>query len=168
MPMPHLINMPTAQSVTDDISSDRDSLLEALLFLTKDAVLKSRNEELSQNDISSEQGAVLSVIQSMGDKATPAEISRWLFQRPHLTARLLIRMEKKGLVKMNKDPERKNMIRVALTEKGEHAYHQMLKLRSIHRIMSSLTEEQFQQLRSGLETLKFKYEILELVNSILS
>jgi DNA-binding MarR family transcriptional regulator len=160
--------MPIPQSVTDDISSDRDNLLWSLLFLTKDVGLKARDEELSPSDISSEQGAVLSIIQSMGDKATPAEISRWLFQRRHSIARLLRRMEKKGLVRMTKDLDRKDMIRVTLTEKGKHAYHQIIKLRSIHRIMSSLTEEQEQQLRSGLETLKFKYEIQELVNTILS
>jgi DNA-binding MarR family transcriptional regulator len=166
--MPHLKNMPIAQSVTDDISSDRDNLLWSLLFLTKDIGPKAKNKELRQSDISSEQGAVLFIIQSMGDRATPAEISRWLLQRRHSIAGLLRRMEKDGLVRMTKDLDGKDMIRVTLTEKGKRIYHQIIKLRSIHQIMSSLTKEQEQQLRSGLETLKFKYEIQELVNTILS
>ncbi len=162
------INMPITQSVTDDVSSDRDYLLWTLLFLTKDVVLRARNNDLSQSNISSEQGAVLFIIQSIGDNATPAKISRLLFRHRHSIAGLLRIMEKKGLVRLTKDLDRKNMIRVTLTEKGKHAYYQIIKLGSIHRIMSSLTEEQYQQLRSGLETIKFKYEILELVNNILS
>ena len=160
--------MSIPQSVRDDVSLDRDYLLWTLLFLTKDVVLRARNKELSQCDISSEQGAVLFIIQSLGDKTTLAEISRWLSRQRHSIAGLLRRMEKKGLVRMTKDLDRKNMIRVTLTEKGKHIYYQIIKLGSIHRIMSSLTEEQYQQLRSGLETIKFKYEILELVNVILS
>jgi DNA-binding MarR family transcriptional regulator len=63
-------------------------------------------------------------------------------------------MEKEGLVRKTKDLERKNLIRVSLTEKGQQAYYQSSRLESVHRIMSSLSEEERQQLSSCLETLR--------------
>jgi len=47
-------------------------------------------------------------------------------------------------VKIVKDLDRKNMIRVALTEKGREAIHNARKMESIHKIMSSLTKEEHQ------------------------
>ena len=55
-----------------------------------------------------------------------------------------------------KDSDRKNLVRIAMTEKGQKAYYQATKRGLIHKIMSSLSEEQHHQLRSGLETLRDK------------
>ena len=45
-----------------------------------------------------------------------------------------------------KDLERKNMVRVATTKKGQELYKQSNKRESIHRIMAALSEEECQQL----------------------
>lgn len=134
---------------------DEGFVLWVLLRQTRDGVLKLRERELNQYSITPEQSAVLTRVKAMGRRATPAEISRWLLREPHTISGLLSRMEKKGLVRKVKDLDRKNLIRVALTEKGQRAYHNATNNReSIHRIMSCLSEEDQKQLRSYLEKLR--------------
>jgi len=65
-------------------------------------------------------------------------------------------MEKEGLIRKVKDLDRKNLIRVVVTEKGQRAYEQSTKREVIHRIMSSLSEEERQQLSSCLQKLRSK------------
>ncbi len=135
-------------------NADQDYNLWMLLNQAGDAVLKARRKELYQYNIPTSQAATLLVIEAIGDKATPGEIARWLFREPHTVFGLLSRMEKKGLVRTSKDLDRKNMVRVTLTDKGKQAYHQSTKRESIRRIMSSLSEEQRQQLASSLQALR--------------
>jgi len=139
------------KSYTD---SDEDYTLWVLLRQACDASLRARDKELSQYDISVEEAAVLFVVQANGERATPSEISRWLFREPHSTSGLIIRMEKDGLVRKLHDLERKNMLRVVMTEKGREAYEKSTARESIHRIMSSLSQDERQQLRSCLEGLR--------------
>ncbi len=118
--------------------------------------MKARWEELAQYNVPPVQAAVLFIIQAIGYRATPAEISRWFFRQSHSVSELLSRMEKGGLVRKVKDLDRKNLVRVELTEKGRETYHQSMKRVSIHNIMSSLSEEEHQQLRSCLQKLRDK------------
>ena len=129
--------------------------LWALLAQTTDLIRTIRQKELDQYDISPMHIAVLFVIQAIGSKATPSEIAQWIFRQPHSVSELISRMEERGLVKKVKDLKRKNQVRVTITEKGREAY-QLAKRKSIQRIMSSLSEEQLQQLRSSLEILRAK------------
>jgi len=73
----------------------------------------------------------LFVVQSTRERATPSEISRWLLREPHSTSGLITRMEKDGLVTKVDDLERKNMLRVAMTEKGREAYEKSTDRESI-------------------------------------
>lgn len=139
--------------------NDQDYSLWVLLNQVRDVVLKARQKELDQYNISATQAATLLVIEAIGPKATATEISRRLFRKPHSIAGAdgtLSRMEKKGLVMRLKDLDRKNLVRVVLTEKGRQAYYQSTKQESIRQIMSSLSEEQRQRLTSCLETLRDK------------
>jgi MarR family multiple antibiotic resistance transcriptional regulator len=129
---------------------DQDYELWVLLQQARDAVFRAREKELRKCGISTVQSAVLFIIQAIGHGATPAEISRWMFRRPHGVSALLDRMEKEGLVKKVKDLDRKNMVRVEITEKGYQAYDDSTRRESVHRIMSSLSEEQRRQLKSWL------------------
>ena len=137
-------------------SNDQDYRLWVLLNQVRDAVLKARQKELNQYNISASQAAVLLVIEAIGPKATPAEISRRVFRKPHSVSGILSRMEKKGLVRRLKDLDRKNLTRVVFTEKGREAYYQSTKRESIRQIMSSLPEEERKQLTSSLQTLRDK------------
>ena len=133
---------------------DQDYELWVLLHQPRDAVFKAREKELSPYGISTMQAAVLFIILAIGNEATPTEISRWLFREPHSVSNRLSRMEKEGLVTKVKDLHRKSLVRVALTEKGRQAYYQSAKRESIHQTMSSLSEEERQQLRSYLVKLR--------------
>jgi rRNA processing protein Gar1 len=64
------------------------------LSRTRDAVFAARRKELHRYDISARQASVMFVIQALGDKATPSEISRWLLREPHSVSEFLQRMEK--------------------------------------------------------------------------
>jgi len=65
-------------------------------------------------------------------------------------------MEREGLVRKVKDLDRKNLVRVAITEKGHQVYRQSTKIESIRKVLSSLSKEEQQQLMSYLETLRDK------------
>lgn len=136
--------------------TDQDFNLWRLLVETRDVILKVRAKELRQYNISTGESAALFIIQAIGDKATPAEISRWLVRERHSVSELVSRMEKEGLVRKEKDLDRRNLVRVVLTEKGYEAYRQTTKRKSIHKMMSSLSEEERQQLRSCLQKLRNK------------
>jgi len=109
-----------------------------------------------QYGITPEEAGVLFVIQAIGWRATPAEISRRLMREPHSISGLLRRMEGKGLVKRVKDLDRRNLIRVTITEKGLEAYNQSTKRGSIHRIVSAISKEDCQKMKVCLEKLWVK------------
>ena len=134
--------------------TDEDYHLWLLLAQARDAILNARRKELRQYNISASQGAVLFAIQSIGDEATPAEISRWVFREPHSISELLSRMERKGLVRKVKDLGRKNLVRIVLTDKGREVYHKSTKRELVCKIISCLPEKERQQLRSYLKTLR--------------
>jgi DNA-binding MarR family transcriptional regulator len=135
---------------------DEDYNLWVLLHQTTDAALRARQKELDQFGVSVIEVGVLVAIQAIGKEATPSEISRRIFREPHTVSALLNRMEKKGLVRKTQDLDRKNMVRVSITEKGRQAYDKSTGRKSIYKIISSLSEEERQQLRSCLEKLRNK------------
>jgi DNA-binding MarR family transcriptional regulator len=130
--------------------------LWALLHQVSDIIFSARETELLQHGIPGMQAEVLFVIKAIGTDVTPAQISRLIFRRPHSVSGILNRMEKAGLVKKTKDLHRKNLVRVTITAKGEQAYKQALKRKSVQRIMSALSEGEQQKLKSLLETLRSK------------
>jgi len=139
-----------------NVASDRDFKLWVLLRQTYHAIVTASENELRQIGISSTQAAVLSIVKAVTVPATPAEISRWLFRQPHTVSGLLHRMEKQGLVRKVKDLERKNMIRIVLTEKGEQAYQWSRGVKVIGKILSCLSPEERDNLGTYLETLRNK------------
>jgi DNA-binding MarR family transcriptional regulator len=125
--------------------------IRVLLLEAESMMYRARSKELRKFDLTSEQAGALFVIQAIGDKATPAEISRWLLRRPHTISSLLNRMKKKGLINMVHDSHRKNIQRITLTAKGKQSYYHSIRSGSIQKILSFLSEEQYQQLRSLLK-----------------
>ena len=134
-------------------STDQDYALWLLLLKVRRGISKARGKELSPYDITPEQAEVLFIVQALNNKTTPAEISRLTFREPQTVSVLISRMEKKGLVKKVRDMDRKNMIRIAITEKGQQAYNQSSQRATIHNIMSALSEAEHQQLMSLLQRL---------------
>ena len=133
---------------------DNDLLLWVLIQHTETLMLKARRKELAQIGISPSQVGVLTVAQLLGEKATPAELSRWLLREAQSISEILAKMEKDNLLKRVKNLKRKNMIRVVLTEKGLKALEKARNRKSLKKIVSSLSEEEREQLIGLLSTLR--------------
>lgn len=133
---------------------DEEFTLWLLLLKVRRLIFKARERELSQYGVTPEQAGVLYIAHNAGEKVTPAEIARLTFREPHTVSGLISRMEKVGLVKKVKDMDRKNLVRVALTDKGRQDYNQSTKRESIHLVMSCLSKEESRQLRLYLEKLQ--------------
>jgi len=132
------------------LRTDEELALWVLLHVTRDAMFKARQRDLRELGISPRQAAVLVTIQTIGNEATPAELARWLFRESHSVSEIIERMEKQGLVRKVKDLARKNQVRVVLTERGQEVLRQSSGRKLIHRVISSLSEEERQQLRTCL------------------
>ena len=133
---------------------DQDYDLWVLLNQVQSLMMNARDTELMEYGTTAMQAAVLFIINSIGEEAIPAEISRWLLRKPATVSGLLDRMEKARLIERVKDLPRKNLVRVRLTEKGRQAYKQSLKREAIHKTMSCLSEEERKQLASILVKLR--------------
>jgi len=136
------------------VCTERNHALLTLLDQACHMALETRERELVRWGIAGVQAAVLFAIKAIGDKATPAEISRWTLRESQSTSAILDRMEKAWLVVKVKDLERKNMVRIAMTEKGERAYRESMKRESSQKLLSPLSEAERQQLRSSLERVR--------------
>ena len=142
--------------------ADEDYNLWLLLLKVRRAIFKARERELSKYGITPEQVGVLYIVQSNGEKITPAEISRLTLREPHTVSGLIDRMTKAGLVRKVKDLSRKNLVKVSMTKKGRQAYIQSTKRESIQDILSCLSKKERQQMRVYLEKLQDKaIEVLE-------
>ena len=107
------------------VNSKTDPYLDAWIWIsrTRDSLFSARRKELHRYGISARQASVLFVLEALGDKANPSEIAYWLLREPHSITEFLKRMERDGFIERTKDPERRNVIRVKLTEKGRKAFH---------------------------------------------
>ena len=143
--------------MTKDLLSD-DPLykLWVMLTQTRNATIKAREQELTQLGISGTESFILFVIWSMGNKATPAEISRIVLRRPHTVSEFLSRMQNKGLVKKSRNPDNRSMVTLSLTRKGLQVYRQASKRQSVHRMLSVLPDEDRDRLMSYLQVIRAK------------
>ncbi len=132
--------------------------LWTLLHQTADVMSRAREKELAEYGIALRQVAALyvinHVIEAKGDLATPSELAQWLFRRPHTISSILDRMEREGLVRKHKDPARRNLVRVSLTEKGQQAYRQSTHRESLKATMSCLNAAEQAQFYGYLERLR--------------
>ena len=73
---------------------------------------------------------------------------------PHSISEAVDRMEKDELVKKAENPKRKKSIRIQLTEKGYETYCKIAKQDFFHKLFSTITEEERQQLTWILKRLR--------------
>ena len=128
--------------------------LWTVLHQARDAIFKFREKELQKIGISTAIAEVLFTIEDIGYRATPTEISSHLVREFHSVSSILSRMEKKGLVKKVNDLERKNLVRIYITDKGKQVYHEARKRESILNILSCLSETEVMQLALPLKKLR--------------
>jgi len=136
------------------IKADREYTLVAQIMQVADIFVKVRERQLLPQNLSSTAAEILFLVDAMGEGVTPARITRMMLREPHSVSGILMRMEKQGLVKRAKDMERKNLIRITLTAKGEKALKQAMKLSGTARVLSRLTAAQQKELKATLTALK--------------
>lgn len=135
-------------------NTSRENDIWTLLNQAQHAAERAAETEMRQLGIPKMHAEVLSLVKSTEGPVTPADIARLLFREPHTISGLLNRMEKQGLVKRVKDLKRKNLVRVAITDKGEKAYRKMGDAEVIHDILSSLTAKEQDDLKRYLEKIR--------------
>ena len=140
--------------MAQQIKADKDYTLLTSLLQVSDILFKIRERELLPQNLSAPAAEILFVVDAMGENVTPAKITRMTLREPHSVSGLLVRMEGHGLIKRVKDMERKNLIRITLTAKGERALKQVMKLEGTTGIISRLSEVQQKQLKATLASLK--------------
>lgn len=140
--------------MSDVLKTDRDYIVWALLNQARDTLRRVRDNELNQYGISATESQVLFTIRDIGDVVTPAAISRRVYREHNTVTALLSRMEKKGLIKKVRDKERKNRWIVSMTEKGKETYRQSTKMKSIHEVISILSDKEQEQLETYLRKIR--------------
>jgi DNA-binding MarR family transcriptional regulator len=153
--------------MSKDVLKDNDHKLCVLLWQTRDALFKARQNELRQFGVTISEASVLFFVSTIGPNITPMKISQWLFREPQSVSELINRMRKKGLVVKTKDLKKKNMVRISLTEKGKEIYKHTIKTRFVIKdILNCLSDEEKQQLwtlldkvrNRAIEDLKLKHK----------
>jgi len=141
-------------------AADQDTIhvLWTLLHQATEAIGRAREKELAEHGIALRQVAALYVInhliEAKGEDVTPSELAQWLFRRPNTISSILDRMEREGLIKKGKDRQRRNLVRVSLTEKGKTAYQKSTQRESLHEVIGCLSAEEQDVLFGYLERLR--------------
>jgi len=136
--------------------SDQNLDLPRLISVTRDAVRKAGQKELDRYKVNARRAALLLAVQSLGDNATPVAIGQQLLRERHSVSELLSKMEKAGLITEIRDLDRRNRVRVVLTPKGSEVCRKSIVRESIHKIISSLSRDEINQLRLLLQRLRDK------------
>lgn len=143
--------------------------LVVLLKQIDNTIQKHRENELRKLGITPEQAAALICIRSLGERATSAEISRWLFRDESSMLVLVRRMIGQGLIIKTADRNNKHLSKLELTIKGLNAYNGAIAFSSLVDIFSCLTRKKRQQLYSLLNILRTKsFDVLGLDPEIYS
>lgn len=138
------------------ISEDPNYKLWVLLHQTRDVFHKVREKEVAKYGITAVQSAVLFVISANDGETTPGIISNWLLREPHTISTTLTRMEKQGLVNKIKNRGRGGELTIRLTEKGKQTYIETANIDIIKEMLSCVSEDERELLRSLLKKLRNK------------
>jgi len=138
------------------IVEDEDFRIWWLLSQTRHLLMRGRNKELAKYDITTTQAAILFIINTLGENATPAMLSRLLLRKTNTISANLNVMVRKGLVGKKKDMDKKNQVRITITQKGWDVYTESQKRDSIHYTMAGLSDEERKYLTKSLEILRDK------------
>jgi DNA-binding MarR family transcriptional regulator len=119
-------------------------------------IIKSRDRFIDRQLIPQTQAAALYYINTSREGVAIEALANYLVLSRNSVSELLGRMKNKGWIKQIKDITENHRLKVILTRKGVEACYQATRPELICEIMSALTVEQREQLRSALEILKEK------------
>ena len=148
---------PTKKRNHNPSFDNQDWFLWLLLVRARNTIWRARERELFSRGLSVEEAMVLYSIKVLGSPSTAA-LARLIVREPHTVSALTSRMKRKKLVDKVQDTERKNVVRIVLTEKGERALASTTNRRAIHRALSLLTNSERQQVVAALDIMVAKVE----------
>jgi DNA-binding MarR family transcriptional regulator len=118
---------------------------------TRFAVSRLRDMELTRIGLTPEQSAILQILKEREGKSTVTQLAEiWMRQR-HSVSTLVNRMEKQGLIRRVKHPDRKDL-EIVITEKGR-ALAEQITSDSVLAVFSFLSPEERQKLTQYLKML---------------
>jgi MarR family transcriptional regulator, organic hydroperoxide resistance regulator len=135
----------------ETLISDMNYQMWGLIHQLRHAIYQIVKKELKSFGLSPAKTTTLFVIKYSDEQLSPGEIAKLQLRSHNSVSVMIDGLAKDGLVKKTQDPNRKNVVRVALTEKGEQACNLAMKSETIPRIFSCLTKEESKQLISSLE-----------------
>jgi DNA-binding MarR family transcriptional regulator len=133
---------------------DKEYDIWILLSRVYHLIAMLRKLELSKFSILPTQSYILFIIKALGNDTTPSNISEFVYQQRSSISDILNRMEKQGLIKKTNHSGGNKRVIVTLTNKGEKALTLSRNREYLHKVMSSLTDEEKHKLESGLELLR--------------
>jgi DNA-binding MarR family transcriptional regulator len=141
-------------------TTSRNSILYSRFLIGKvrQILYAARQKELNAYGISPKQAHVLTLIDNLGDRAYLVALAERTERNLNTLSVQMTRMENDGLVKKIRDIPKSNKVRFELTEKGYNICKDIKKIKSARIIMSSLSDEERQQLISLLEKVVDKTE----------
>lgn len=128
-----------------------DEIVTILIIHVKNLLTRARAEELRKFKITPSQEHALNYIELLGNKATPAEITRYMSREQPSVFGVLSRMEKQGLITRTQHKTRKHQIVLHVTEKGKQTLEDLAKKGGYQEILSVLSEEEKASLIKMLE-----------------
>ena len=114
---------------------------------------RARNLELAKCGLNIPQASVLYCLKISKEPVTPMKLARMMHKQPHTISALVKRMEVQGLVSTKKDMERKNLVRVSLTKKGEKAVKGWVTATVVPDVMGSLSKKEADALNKATQKL---------------
>ena len=137
----------------EDLMDSEQYRLWVLLTQIRKIFVKSRDKLIYPQVIPQAQGAALYYIHTRPEGVTVKEISSVLFLNHSSVSEVLLKMENKGWIKRTKDKKDARQSKITLTKEGQDACHLGGQPEHVCEIISILTTEQQEQLKSILEIL---------------
>ena len=133
----------------------REYNMLVLLGITMDDLMKAKQSHVEKFGLTATEFHLLLVVDQLGDRATPAELSRVLVRKPSSTTTLLNRMTKRGLVRRVNHPYNiGNVKKVVMTKKGRDSFELARQDDVTLKIMQTMPEQDFEKLWLLLEELR--------------
>jgi DNA-binding MarR family transcriptional regulator len=127
----------------DRCSNEQMAEFWAYLDYAAFAINKAREKELRRFGLSTVQNRILVIMRLSDHEPTIGEVSRILLREHASIVNLTRKMEQNGLLRKFRDPVKKNVVRLAITEKGNQAYVKIAKRESLIRIFSLMSPEEY-------------------------
>ncbi len=112
-----------------------------------------RRYELAHFDISPQQIGVMRFMQKFPTACTIMQLREVMRRSSSSLVAIINRLERKGLVQRQTDSKNKKYTRVFVTEKGKELFNKAMEMSAFSVIISSLTKEDMQRLKSYVNTI---------------